>query len=295
MTSQFHLIPRGPYSLAASIAFLEGFPAATYAGGETDHLHLAFVADGTEQVAGVCLRSEGDSVLGDVFGEADPAVARSQVERILSLDVDGSSFPAVGERDPVVGRLQARYPGLRPVCFFSPFEAAAWTVISQRVRMTQAARIKARMTEQLGPTVEIHGELRRAFPGPERLYALEDFPGLFGRKTEYLRAIAAAALEGRLDAGRLRALPEEAALWELKAIPGIGDFGAQLILLRGVGAPDCMPLNEPRVLQAVALAYGLTDPPPIEELQTIAEHWRPFRTWVAFLLRRMLDDERRES
>lgn len=43
------------------------------------------------------------------------AATRSQVARILSLDVDGSRFPAVGERDPVVAGLQQRYPGPRPV------------------------------------------------------------------------------------------------------------------------------------------------------------------------------------
>ena len=57
---------------------------------------------------------------------------RSQVERILSLDVDGSGFLAVGKRDPVVGELQRRYPGLRPVGFWSPYEAAAWTIIRPR-------------------------------------------------------------------------------------------------------------------------------------------------------------------
>jgi DNA-3-methyladenine glycosylase II len=50
---------------------------------------------------------------------------RSQVERVLSLDVDGTDFPAVAQRDPVVRNLQARYPGLRPVQFHSPYEAAA--------------------------------------------------------------------------------------------------------------------------------------------------------------------------
>jgi DNA-3-methyladenine glycosylase II len=64
-------------------------------------------------------------VVGEVFGDADPEAVRDQVARILSLDVDGSGFPAVGRRDPVVGGLQARWPGLRPVGFFSPYEAAA--------------------------------------------------------------------------------------------------------------------------------------------------------------------------
>ena len=91
-------------------------------------------------------------------------MVRAQVARILSLDIDGRDGPRVGKRDLVMGRLQACYPGLRPVCFFSPYEAAAWALISHRIRITQAARIKARLAEELGPAVEIHGRKEHAFP-----------------------------------------------------------------------------------------------------------------------------------
>jgi DNA-3-methyladenine glycosylase II len=60
---------------------------------------------------------------------------RDQVARILSLDLDGSGFAAVGRADPVVAGLQRRYPGLRPVSFWSPYEAAAWAIIGQRIRI----------------------------------------------------------------------------------------------------------------------------------------------------------------
>jgi len=138
----FTLVPRGPFSLAASIKFLEP--------------------------------------------DLVPAV-RAQVERILSLDVDGSGFPAVGERDPVVGEIQRRYPGLRPVGFWSPYEAAAWTIIGHRIRITQAAAIKARMAEELGEPVSFGGRVVHAFPSPQRLAGLGTFPGLAGRKPEWLR------------------------------------------------------------------------------------------------------------
>jgi hypothetical protein len=89
MTS-FELAPEGPFSLAASRAFLEGFAPAAYRGSEEGHLHLAFVPDGEEAAAGVCLRQPDGVVVGEVFGEADPEAARDQVRRMLSLDVDGS-------------------------------------------------------------------------------------------------------------------------------------------------------------------------------------------------------------
>ena len=294
--TRFELVPQGPFSLAASAAFLEGFsPAAHRAADAEGHLHLAFVPDGEETAAGVCLRQPDEPVLGEVFGDADPEAVREQVARILSLDVDGAGFPDVGRRDPVVGPLQRRWPGLRPVGFFSPYEAAAWALITHRIRIVQAARIKERMAAELGQAVDVHGDVRRAFPGPGRLAGLEGFPGLFAGKADNLRALGEAAAVGRLDGAWLRSIPRDQALTELKRPQGIGDFSAELILLRGAGDPDHLPQHEPRLCRGAALAYDLDDPADRDWLEQRAEAWRPYRTWVAFLLRVLLEAETGET
>ena len=290
--STFELKPQGPFSLAASAAFLEGFsPAAHQAADAEGHLHLAFVPDGEDMVAGVCLRQPDEPVVGEVFGGADPEAVPGQVARILSLDVDGTGFPEVGRRDPVVGELQRRWPGLRPVGFFSPYEAAAWALVAHRIRIVQAARIKQRMTAELGQTVDVHGDVRQAFPAPGRLAALEGFPGLSAGKADNLRALGEAAAVGRLDGAWLRSIPRDQALTELKRLRGIGDFSAELVLLRGAGDPDHLPQHEPRLYRGAALADDLDEPPDHDWLERQAEPWRPYRTWVAFLLRVLLEAE----
>ena len=290
----FTMVPRGPFSLVASIRFLEGFAPAAYAGPDTAAeevaLELAFPVEGSWPTVGVRVRQEGDQVTAAIVSpkSPDPELAeavRTQVERILSLDVDGSAFAAVGERDPVVGRLQASYPGLRPIGFWSPYEAAAWTIIGHRIRIRQAAAIKDRMAKELGEAVVFGDRKVHAFPPPQRLAELDSFPGLAGRKPEWLRSVAHAALDGQLDTARLRGLPREVALKELKKLPGIGDFSAALVLLRGASDPDGVAYSEPRLALAVADAYGLPGPATPEQLAEISENWRPYRTWVTLLLR----------
>jgi DNA-3-methyladenine glycosylase II len=290
MTS-FELVPEGPFSLAAAKGFLEGFAPAGHRPAEDGHLHLAFVPDGEEAAGGVCLRQPDGVVVGEVFGGADPEAVRDQVARILSLDVDGRGFPEVGRRDPVVGELQRRWPGLRPVGFCSPYEAAAWALIGHRIQMVQAARIKERMAVRLGQVVDVHGDRRHAFPSPARLAALEEFPGLYWRKVENLRALGEAAAVGLLDGARLRELPRDQALAELKRLPGIGDFSAELVLLRGAADPDHLPVHEPRLCRGAAIAYGLEEPPDRAWLEERSEAWRPYRTWVVLLLRVLLEAE----
>jgi DNA-3-methyladenine glycosylase II len=292
----FTMSPRGPFSLAASIQFLEGFTPSAYSEPQVADpaLELAFPMEGSWQSVGVRVRQQADEVTAEVVSppEADAGLVRDlrpQVERILSVDVDGSDFPAVGERDPVAGELQRRYPGLRPVGFWSPYEAAAWTIIGHRIRITQAAAIKARMAERLGEPVSFGDRVVHAFPSPMRLAELDTFPGLAGRKPEWLRSLAQAALDGQLDTARLRAMPHGEAMADLKKLPGIGDFSAGLILLRGASDPDAVAYSEPRLARAVALAYGLPEPASPEQLREISENWKPYRTWVTLLLRTYLE------
>lgn len=290
------LVPRGPFSLSSSIRFLEGFTPASYGGSGDGTLRLAFPADDGSSVIGCAVRQDGggggpapvhvEFTLPPGGTAPRAGAARSQVARILSLDVDGTDFPALGERDAVVASLQADYPGLRPVCFHSPYEAAVWAIIGHRIRRTQAAALKSRLAREHGQAVEVAGERLHAFPAPQVLRGLTGLPGLTGVKVERLHAVAEAAMDGRLDADALRAQPADRALRALCELPGIGPFSAELILIRGAGHPDVFPVAEPRVHRSLAAEYrlgeGAADP---ARLARIAEAWRPFRSWVAVLLR----------
>jgi 3-methyladenine DNA glycosylase/8-oxoguanine DNA glycosylase len=280
----FTLHPHGPFSLAAAAAFAEGFPA-TDARRDRGELAFAFSLEADWQAVGVRLAQRDGAVHGHAAASgALEARVRDAVEAILSLDVDGGGWPAVGERDPVIAAAQAQLPGLRPVLFWSPYEAAAWTIIGQRIRMSQAAAVKQRLAEDHGETVELDGLRLPVFPSPERLAALPSgVRGLNARKEEQLRALGRAALEGRLDRGRLRGLGREAADDDLRELPGIGPFSAELVWIRGVGDPDALPRNERRICAIVRDRYGED-----AGLEDVAEAWRPYRAWAALALRASL-------
>lgn len=289
------ITPRGPFSLAASGRFLEGFAPARHQGHAPDGvIRLAFPADDGQSSEGAAVRQAADgTVLADITGDADPAAARAQLARILSLDTDGSRFPQVAAADPVVAELAARYPGLRPVCFGSPYEAAAWAVIGHRIRIVQAAAIKERIAERSGEHLTVAGAPLAAFPTPRALRGVACIPGLPEIKTERLRAIADAALAGDLDAARLRAMPPADALAHLRTLPGIGPFSAELILIRGAGHPDVFPGYERRLHGAMADAYHLDNPGP-GQLAELSARWAPYRSWVALLLRAQREEATHE-
>jgi DNA-3-methyladenine glycosylase II len=282
----FVLEPLGEFSLRAAARFWGGFTPASHPGLDAEgHLHMAIAVEGSWASAGVCVREVDGDLVGRAYGDVTAEPVQRQTARILSLDVDGRAFAEVGRRDPVAAELQQRFVGLRPVCFYSAYEAAAWAIISQRIHHQQAAAVKARLAEALGELVSIHGQPIRAFPGPHVLARLQEFAGLFGSKVANLRALANAALAGELDSAYLRSLPDAQALALLQALPGIGPFSSQLILLRGAGHPDFLTLMEPRFRRAVTRAYALDDEASDEDLQRISAAWRPYRMWMTFLLR----------
>ncbi len=290
-SSMFELHPVGPFSLAASGAFAGNATQLCIASpsGTDGHLHLAFVPDGEgERPVGACIHegSRPGTIAVELFGTlADPAAIVDQVARILSMDVDATGWASIGETDPVLGALLDERPGFRPVNFLSPYESAAWLMLTHRSRMSQATVIRTRIAEELGADVDIHGDLRRAFPGPAALLRLGAVEGLPQKKAAWLRALAEAAHSDLLHGARLRALDAATAMAELRTLPGVGPFTAEGIVLRGAGAPDVLAFTEPRLRASVAQAYGLDIEPSDDALTAMAERWRPYRSWAQVLLR----------
>jgi len=254
----FSIVPRGSFSWPSAFDVLTRFqPLAHVWTGDASDLRLSLLSDGDFAPVDVRLRFEG----GVLRGESTGGDVARQVARIFSLDHDGTEWDALCARER---RLGALVPGLRPVCFTSPYEAACWGIVSQHISMDQGARVIATLVEESGGR----------FPAPSELIHLERLRGLAAVKVERLRAVAAAALDGGLDADRLRALGEEGALESLRRIPGIGPFWSKGIYLRACGVTDVFP-DEPRALAALEKLYGDRN----------TDRFRPFRMWACFLLR----------
>jgi len=183
---------RGEFDLAAAARFLTGFAPAGQPDAEPGALRVAFPLDGEWTPVGAVLRQRSPGeVTVEVHGPAEHAdTVVAQVRRMCSLDVDGAAFPDVGDRDPVVSLLRDLHPGLRPVLFASPYEAACWAVLSHRIWMTQAVRLRRRLTERHGTEVDVGGSKLASFPPPAVLAKLGYLPGLSGPKMPRLRRSA---------------------------------------------------------------------------------------------------------
>jgi DNA-3-methyladenine glycosylase II len=281
----FTITPDGPFSLAAAAGF--GFGPHTGRPVYRDAImKLAFTTDDFAHQADVSLNQRDDgAVTGEIESDGDIDAITRQVARILSLDHSGSDWLKVGEQDAVLGRLQREFVGLRPVLFHSPYEAAAWSIISARRHRAQGTVVRNRLAATNGRVYGEGAEAMFAFPTPAQLLEVRELQGLDDTRIERLHAVAHAALSGDLDPARLLALGSEEGLAQLTRLKGIGPMYGTLILLRSTGATDFVTGEEPRLATYLGHLYDLGGAATDAQIVTIMDGWRPFRTWSAVLAR----------
>ncbi|WP_423206728.1 DNA-3-methyladenine glycosylase 2 family protein [Paracoccus yeei] len=101
--------------------------------------------------------------------------------------------------------------------------------------------------------------------------------GLSRPKARYLRGIA----EARVDWAALRDLPDDQAIANLTALPGIGRWTAEIYLKFALGRPDVFAAGDLALAESARLLYGLPERPGPAALIALAEPWRPWRAVAA--------------
>ena len=292
-SNHFNLRFTGDYSLESSVSLAAkaSFVESLYKDHDGNVLDLAFPLEGSWRTVGVRINQHDEGVSVNVRANPNNAAIndiRDQLERILSLDIDGDGFADITNRDQVVAELWKRHRGLRPVLFTSPYEAAARAIIGHQLPVKQAAAITARISEDHGVHVEVGDHLMHAFPAPDQLADLSPVKGLAVRKVEQLRALGAATGDW-LSSVQLRKMKRDEAMSQLQQLAGIGPFSAELILMRGIGDADAFPQQEKRLHQAMITAYHLNKDVDLDTLERIADKWSPYRSWVGLLFRNFIN------
>jgi AraC family transcriptional regulator of adaptative response / DNA-3-methyladenine glycosylase II len=156
-------------------------------------------------------------------------------------------------------------------------ELAIRAVLGQQVSLASAAALAARLAREHGEEVDGSGGnngVTRRFPSTERLAALSpDALAMPRARAKTVCALAGALAEGEIvvDAGVDRDELRE----QLLALPGVGEWTADYIVLRGTGDPDRFLPSDLGVRHAFD-ALGV----PRSEAATLAARWRPWRSYA---------------
>jgi DNA-3-methyladenine glycosylase II len=186
--------------------------------------------------------------------------------------VDGFGSP-----DEVLKR-RGRRPG-------DAYGALLRAIVGQQLSTKAARSIFERLLETFDGHTPTPRELLEADPEVVRGV------GLSRPKVAYLRDLAERVEDGDLDLDGLAELPDDEVASALIQVKGLGRWSADMFLIFHLGRPDVLPVGDLGIRKAAQLQYGLEDLPDADELERIAEPWRPHRSLACLYLWRSLDSQ----
>ncbi len=163
-----------------------------------------------------------------------------------------------------------------------PYQALLRAVVGQQLSTKAAHSINEKLVATLGGGVPSPKKILEADPQD-----LRD-AGLSWPKVSYVRDLAEHVDDDELDLAKIAELGDEEVVEELTRVKGVGRWTAEMFLIFHLGRPDVLPVGDLGIRKAAQLAYELEELPEPEELEQIAEPWRPHRTLACLYLWRSL-------
>jgi DNA-3-methyladenine glycosylase II len=182
------------------------------------------------------------------------------------------------DADPVMARLIDARPDFDPhawVAQLPPMDlygALLFQIVGQQLSVAATRRTLERIQALFGGHLPSPAELLAVDPSSLRQ------AGLSWRKAGTLRDLAERLSDGRLDVNELSSLPDEEFIAALTAISGIGPWTAQGALLIALQREDVVLPGDLALRKAVQSAYQFDHLPSQQEVVTLAEKWRPYRS-----------------
>jgi len=211
--------------------------------------------------------------------ETRPQELVPRLRRLFDLSADPVAIGAHLRSDPELAEMVEACPGLRVPGSWEPFELTVRAILGQQVTVKGAATLGSRLVRAYGRPVSGLGDLTHLFPEPDALAGASlDGVGLPEARAATIRGLAEAVERGRVDLSV--ASPKELRR-ALVALPGIGDWTAQYVAMRGAGDRDAFPASDLALLRAASAGGEGVSP---AALKRRAETWRPFRAYAAMYL-----------
>lgn len=176
--------------------------------------------------------------------------------------------PILGVAIAHIGRLDRQ---VMPDLFEALIDAIAGQQISGKAKETVWARLCTALGEVTPEAVQRAGE--------DGLRAC----GLSGRKAKYMLAAAEAFQTGALEEESLRTLDDEAFIQTMTALPGVGRWTAEMLLVFSLQRPDVLAYDDFGIRKGLCLLYGLPEVTK-EQFAVYRKRYSPYATVAGLYL-----------
>lgn len=232
------------------------------------------------------------TVAGRSLSPVIEQAATAALKRLLGIDVDLSEFYEFASRHAPLDQLVERFRGFKPPRFASVFECVVNGIACQQLSLTVGIAFLNRLSVFRGLKFS-HG--MHAFPRPEDLVDLEPADlrplGYSGNKARSIIGVARAIVNGQLDLEGLTQLDDKECVERLVAIPGVGRWTAEYVLLRGLGRTNIFPGDDVGARNNLERWLHLESKLDYEGVQRVLRNWKGYGGLIFLhLLLRNLDE-----
>jgi DNA-3-methyladenine glycosylase II len=192
-------------------------------------------------------------------------------ERTYSLAIS-----TLSARDSTLAAVVSKW-GKPPFWTHPPgFSGIVIAILSQQVSLESAQATFTKLENSIGAI------------DPQRFLSLDDSRllviGFSRQKASYVRGIAQEIVAGELDLDDIESMDNDQARNRLMEFRGVGPWTADTYLLFALRRSDAWPSGDLALEKAVHELKGLSSIPSTDEVDRIAENWRPWRGVAARIL-----------
>jgi len=204
--------------------------------------------------------------------------------KTLGLDADLGPFYRLAAADKRLGPLVGRFAGLKPPRLPTVFEALVNAFACQQLSLNVGIALLNRLCTAYGRAAG--GQT--AFPSPQDLAEARSADlrklGYSGRKAECILWLARRIADGEQDLEALAELDDAAAFSRLIALPGVGRWSAQYVMLRSLGRLNVIPVDDVGMQSNLQRWLKLKERPDADALRRRLAPWHPYGGMLYFHL-----------
>jgi DNA-3-methyladenine glycosylase II len=188
----------------------------------------------------------------------------------------------LSKADPILRAIIGRVGPCRIEYGPPEFHSLAESIVYQQLNGKAASTIFERFAALAGDPVTPKGILKLTDAQMRSV-------GLSKQKASYLRDMAERTVHGKLNFGKLHALPDEEVIKHLTQVKGVGEWTAQMFLMFTLRRPNVLPTGDFGVQMAIKKHYKKRKLPKPLQMEKLAKAWEPYRSVACWYLWRSLD------
>lgn len=165
----------------------------------------------------------------------------------------------------------------------NPYESLVEAIITQQLSAKAADSISTKFRA-------IYGK----FPKPSDVMETSDAKlrkaGLSYMKVSYIKDLSKKVESKEIRLSYMKNLSDEEIIVQLTQVKGIGRWTAEMFLIFSLGRLDVLPVGDLGLRKGIKNLYSLEELPEKEQIERIAEKWRPYRSVATWYLWRSQDE-----